>query len=771
VAALTTATALATSPRLDAIRPAGGPRGSELELRFEGARLENAEDIIFYSPGFEVVQLQPATKTNACAARVRIAPDGRLGEHLLRVRTASGVSEVRPFYVSPFPNLEEKEPNNDPAMAQPVPLNTTVNGACTAEDLDCFAFEVRQGQAISVEVEAMRLGRAAFDAAVAILDREGNLVARADDTALLMQDPCLSIRAPKDGSYILQVHETTYGGNADFTYRLHLGTFPRPSAVYPAGGQAGQTLAVRFIGDAGGDLAQSVKLPDAPQEKLGLFAERAGVPSPSPNWIRVSPFPNVLESGTNQSRPQATATELLPVALNGIVSRPGEHDWFRFKAKKGQALDVQMYARRLRSPLDSVLDVFNPKGEHAGGNDDSAGTDSYLKFTPGEDGDYFVRVRDHLDQGGPDYVYRVEITPVGPGLTLSIPQVARNDSQTRQHIVVPRGNRFATLLSARRANFSGDLAVRLEGLPPGLALHANTMAANTDAMPLVFEAAPDTPLGGRLLDLTAAQPGVTNGVRGVFRHDIEMVYGPNNTVYYGMKTDKLFVGVAEEAPFKLRLIEPRAPIVQAGQLNVKVAAERRPGFDEPVRIQMVWNPPGLSSQPEITLPKGATQVDFPLNASGDAPTRAWKIAVLGSATVEGGTVWASSQLASLAVGPPFVLGKIEPVVVEPGGKTNLVCKLEQKTPFEGAATVRLYGLPERVTTTDLLLTKDAREVVFPLTVATNCPPGSHRAVFCSLTLTNEGEHMTQTLASGGVLRIVPPKRTETNVVAAARSGN
>jgi hypothetical protein len=79
VAALTTATALATSPRLDAIRPAGGPRGSELELRFEGARLENAEDIIFYSPGFEVVQLQPATKTNACAARPHCAgwPPGR----------------------------------------------------------------------------------------------------------------------------------------------------------------------------------------------------------------------------------------------------------------------------------------------------------------------------------------------------------------------------------------------------------------------------------------------------------------------------------------------------------------------------------------------------------------------------------------------------------------------------------------------------------------------------------------------------------------------
>src|SRR5262249_51671079 len=145
--------------------------------------------------------------------------------------------------------------------------------------------------------------------------------------------------------------------------------------------------------------------------------------------------------------------------------KKGEADWFRFKAKKGQALDLNVYARRLRSPLDSVLEVFDANGKSIASNDDTAGPDSYVKFTPDTDGEYLVRIKDQLGNGGPDYTYRIEITPVQPSLTLTIPQVARNDSQTRQYIVIPKGNRFATLVSAKRNNFSGDLTLSVDGLP------------------------------------------------------------------------------------------------------------------------------------------------------------------------------------------------------------------------------------------------------------------------------------------------------------------
>src|SRR6266567_7620824 len=225
--------ALASSPKLNSISPSGGQRGAEMEIRFNGQRLESAQEIIFYSPGIEVLKLDPARTNAPCKARIRIAHDCRLGEQQLRLRTAAGVSELRTFWVGPFKTIEEIEPNSELAKAQKIPLNVTVSGKIESEDVDYFQFEAKRGQRISAEIEAMRLGRAAFDPYLAIHDGAGAALAAADDTALLMQDSFLSLIAPKDGTYIIQVRETSYGGNGEFQYRLHVGTFPRPTAVYP----------------------------------------------------------------------------------------------------------------------------------------------------------------------------------------------------------------------------------------------------------------------------------------------------------------------------------------------------------------------------------------------------------------------------------------------------------------------------------------------------------------------------------------------------------
>ncbi len=96
LAALTfVSAAQASSPKLNSISPSGGQRGAEMEIRFNGQRLESAQEIIFYSPGIEVLKLDPARTNAPCKARIRIAHDCRLGEQQLRLRTAAGVSELR----------------------------------------------------------------------------------------------------------------------------------------------------------------------------------------------------------------------------------------------------------------------------------------------------------------------------------------------------------------------------------------------------------------------------------------------------------------------------------------------------------------------------------------------------------------------------------------------------------------------------------------------------------------------------------------------------
>jgi hypothetical protein len=749
----------ATSPRITAITPTGAQRGSEVELRLTGSRIDDAQEIIFYEPGIKVLKID-AAKTNSIKAQIQISADCPFGEYHLRLRTAGGISELRTFQVGPFPVVNEVEPNNASTNAQKIALNTTVSGTIASEDIDCFTVTAKKGERISAEVEGIRLGRGAFDSVLTLQDAQGNVLAGSDDTSLLLQDSMISITAPADGDYRVSLRDIGYGGNNDFVYRLHLGNFPRPTSVYPAGGKAGETVAVKFLGDAKGEFTQSIKLPGEVIDRFGAYAEQAGVFAPSPNWMRVSSLRNVLETEGNKDREHACVAESPPFALNGIVSKKGEVDWFKFKASKGQALDVTVYARKLRSPIDSLIEIFDSSGKSLASNDDASGADSYLKFNPPADGEYFLSIRDQLNAGGADYVYRVEVGPMTPSLTINIPQVARNDSQTRQYIVVPQGNRFASMVAVKRKDVAGDVALQFEGLPSGITMQADVIPAKLDQEPVVFEASENAPIAGNLLAPSAAV-GESNQVRGTFRHHVELVPGPNNNYYYSTAVDKLYAAVTEPVPFKIRIVEPKVPLVQYGVMDLKIVAERQSGFNEPITVKMMWNPPGIGSLPDVTIAKGETTADYRLNATGEAQTHKWKIAVIGTATVKGGPAWVSSQLAELEVGDPYLLGKIEPVIARAGETTKLICKLDQKQSFDGKARVKLVGLPEKVTAPEVEITKDSKEATFDLQIDPKVPAGSHKALSCAVDIKKNGETISQTIAPYSVLRIVPPKRVKT----------
>ncbi len=109
-------------------------------------------------------------------------------------------------------------------------------GVVQTEDVDYFAVEAKAGQRIVAEIEGLRLGITAFDPYLAILNEKRFELARNDDSSLVLQDCIVSIVAPEDGKYIIQLRESSYGGDATCKYRLHVGSFPRPAGIYPLGG-------------------------------------------------------------------------------------------------------------------------------------------------------------------------------------------------------------------------------------------------------------------------------------------------------------------------------------------------------------------------------------------------------------------------------------------------------------------------------------------------------------------------------------------------------
>ncbi len=509
-------------------------------------------------------------------------------------------------------------------------------------------------------------------------------------------------------------------------------------------------------------------LPGAPDDKFPLVAQQNGQTAPSPNWLRSSPFGNVNEVEPNNERVKASgASQEAPIAFNGIIDKNGDEDWFRFTAKKGQAFEVNVYAQSLRSPLDSVLNIYDKDGRSIAGNDDAGSSDSYLRFNVPNDGEYFVRVTDHLGRGGPNYVYRVEVANVAQTLEYSIPEVNRDDSQGRQSMVVPRGNRFMTLMNIKRSNFGGEVIFDPKNLPAGVKVDVDNIPGNLGQIPVVFEAAPDAQLGfkfvdlqGRLIEKDKDGKQTDRTLAGGLNQKLNLVLGrPNNTIYYSTYADKLVVSVAEEAPYKINIVEPKVPLVREGSMQLQIVTERKAGFDEPITVYLPFRPPGMGADSSATIPKGSNSVMYPINANGGAETKVWRFPALAQANVKGAPLWLSSQMAKIEIGMPFVGLKMELATAEQGQDSKLVCKLEQKLPFEGKAKLKLMGLPNKVTTQEIEITKDMSEAVFPLKIDAQAPVGMHRNLYCTLVVEKNGEPITHNFGARGSLRIAAPEKT------------
>ena len=112
-------------------------------------------------------------------------------------------------------------------------------------------------------------------------------------------------------------------------------------------------------------------------------------------------------------------------------------------------------------------------------------------------------VHDHLQKGGPTYFYRVELTVPAASTGTDIPRVDGNNvaNQDRQWVAVPKGNRFAFLALANRADWGGPAAVGFDKLPAGATFAADPVDPGLNLVPVVFEAKPDAPVGGVLADL------------------------------------------------------------------------------------------------------------------------------------------------------------------------------------------------------------------------------------------------------------------------------
>src|SRR5262249_13476548 len=146
----------------------------------------------------------PAKDRGRVEVEAVLGPQARVGTHRVFLATPQGATGALTFAVGAWPEVAEKEPNDDPAKAPQVELPATVTGAMDrVGDVDCFRFEARAGQELLFEAMTGAI-RSRLAPVLSLLDAEGRVLVDGRE-ARDRPENVLSYRFPADGTYCIRI--------------------------------------------------------------------------------------------------------------------------------------------------------------------------------------------------------------------------------------------------------------------------------------------------------------------------------------------------------------------------------------------------------------------------------------------------------------------------------------------------------------------------------------------------------------------------------------
>lgn len=470
----------AQPPTLPSPANLGAKPGAAGELTLTGTGLRDISAVWLSVPATVTIPMGQTDPTKL-RLRVELPADAAVGTHLVRVATAAGVSNPRPFAVDDLPEVAETDANRTPDKPQLVPGSCVVAGRADADAADFFRVPVKAGVAVTFEVVARRLG-SPLDPVIVLRGTDGKeLPGRyADDTPGLQGDARLTHTPAADCDVVVEVRDSTYRGGPDFAYRLRIGNFPGATTAFPLAVERGKTAEVGFAGpDAAGAVAVRVTAPADPLvPAVNVAPKRAAGVSGWPVPVRISDTPELVEAEPNDT--PATATKLpVPGGVSAKFAGKNDRDHFAFPGKKGQKLVVRVLTFEVNSPAEVFVRVLDSKGTEVAKSDPTK-PGTRVEFTPAADGEFVAACEHQNYLSGPTEVYHLSVRPAAPDFAVTL-GAARVD--------VPAGAGGAlTVTGVSRLNgFAGPIDLAVVG-PAGLGgtLTVTAAANPTPAAPLTL---------------------------------------------------------------------------------------------------------------------------------------------------------------------------------------------------------------------------------------------------------------------------------------------
>jgi len=433
---------------------------------------------------------------------VTIAPDAKPGRREIRLISARGTTNPMTFYVGQVPEVtrkpmitatfqvlgkeafaQRKRPPEEEEETVTVPC--TMNGQIASGEINRYRFTGTKGQRLVVSVHARELVPYIADAVpgwfqpvVTLHDAEGTEVAFSDDFRF-KPDPTLYFEVPRDGEYVLSITDAIYRGREDFVYRVTVGEVPFVTSIFPLGGRVGEAVNIEFDGWN----LNRAKLPaPGPDSAPGIYhiMARTGPKVSNAMPFALDTLPEGFDKESNDDPAHAQQVEL-PIILNGRADEPGDWDVYQIEGQAGQRIVAEVLARRLDSPMDSMLKVTDSEGKVLAVNDDhrDAGigvntnhADSYLMLELPSDGVYYIHLGETTRSGGQEYAYRLRLSEPRPDFEL---RVVPSNVAFRS-----KSGTMVNIFAIRKDGFDGDIRLSLADDSKGFQFSTMTMPASKD---------------------------------------------------------------------------------------------------------------------------------------------------------------------------------------------------------------------------------------------------------------------------------------------------
>ncbi|MEE2640509.1 MAG: hypothetical protein VX768_07780, partial [Planctomycetota bacterium] len=412
-------------------------------------------------------------------------------------------------------------------------------------------------------------------------------------------------------------------------------------------------VTIQPANDASGGFSNAVLTPNLYSSGRILYSYSTGKGSSNPVVLQLSDGLLVAEKDVRQLK---LGSEVL-----ATFSETGEVDHYRFEAKKGDRIWIEVISQRLGIGTDPLLTIEQARVDGEGketfrsvaSSDDFeplaspfrlrlATEDPALLFEAPADGVYRISVNDQFNlppqANGPNYYQLSFKKPEQRVDLVAIAGLERgpNDNNARPLkispcLVRPDGGAEIQVFAYRSPGFDAPIDLEVEGLPPGVTAAPAAIAGQDHHGTLVLRGDPQLKsgfsqvrirgvcrIGGKEIRLPVAAAEITTN---------SIANEPSEC----RLTDTMYVvaDATTEFPGRIELSQKEFRTSRGGQVEVKARLKKTAGHQGPILQAGILGLPRTVSKPSLTIQDNGAEASYKLDFRTGSPAGVYSVFIRG----------------------------------------------------------------------------------------------------------------------------------------------